>query len=136
MRGTTRHISVSGIMDPGLSLRTQKALKELAAPPAPQQQSQQRHQQHHRSSNTDNVSLSPPVFDLSRAANEAVHAELLEFFKSTVGENVTSEVGLVYKLPLCTTPLFLPPQRNGNRKSGGSTGHCLGASTFLFLFYL
>jgi len=79
-------------MDPGLSRRTQKALKELAAatfaaaPPIPKQQ--QRH--HHTIGN--NASSPPPVFDLSRAANEVAHAELLEFFKSTVGENVTSEV--------------------------------------------
>jgi len=95
MRGSTRHISVSFIMDPGLSLRTQKALKELAAatcaaaPPIPKQQQQQ--QRHHHAIGNKESSL-PPVFDLSRAANEVAHAELLEFFKSTAGENVTSEV--------------------------------------------
>ena len=96
MRSSTRHISVSSIMDPGLSLRTQKALKELAAatcaaPPIPKQQHSQQQQRHHHTIG-DNTSSPPPVFDLSRAANEVAHAELLEFFKSTVGETVTSEV--------------------------------------------
>jgi hypothetical protein len=65
-------------MDPGLSLRAQKTLKELltvATEGAP-----------------------PPRFnpdttiDLSRPFNEVIHPELLEFLKSTVEDKVASEV--------------------------------------------
>jgi hypothetical protein len=79
MRGT-RHISVSSMMDPGLSLRTRKTLNDLlpAFPTsAPPQQS------------FDPFST---TIDLSRAVNEVIHPELLELFKSTVEDKITSEV--------------------------------------------
>lgn len=65
-------------MDPGLSQRTKKTLQELvpafaaSAPPPPQ--------------------AGHLPIDLSRALNETIHPELLEFFKSTVEDSVTSEV--------------------------------------------
>ncbi|EOA91804.1 uncharacterized protein SETTUDRAFT_178211 [Exserohilum turcica Et28A] len=71
-------------MDSGLSQRSQRALGHLlptfatSAPPPPSQQQQQ--QQHVQ-----------PTIDLSRALNEAVHPELLEFFQSTQETNVASE---------------------------------------------
>jgi hypothetical protein len=77
MRGT-RFISVSSIMDPGLSLRAQKALEGLlpvAGEGAPPQ---------HLVSDT--------TIDLSHPLNEVIHPELLEFLKSTVEDRVTSEV--------------------------------------------
>jgi hypothetical protein len=81
----THFISVSAIMDPGLSLRAQKLLPEFTpgAPPPPQRQ------------------FDPDTtIDLSYAVNELVHPQLLEFFKSTVEDNVTSEVGLCLSM-LC-----------------------------------
>jgi hypothetical protein len=76
MRGT-RFISVSSIMDPGLSLRAQKTVKELLAvaadaPPTP-------------------FNFGTTI-DLSRPLNEVIHPELLEFLKSTVEDKVTTEV--------------------------------------------
>jgi hypothetical protein len=74
----TRFISVSSIMDHGLSLRAQKFLSEFAldAPPPEQQ-------------------FDPDTtIDLSCAINEVIHPELLEFFKSTIEDTVTSEVRL------------------------------------------
>ncbi|KAG9187385.1 hypothetical protein G6011_05256 [Alternaria panax] len=66
-------------MDPALSRRTQKTLKDLlpAFPAsAPPQQP------------FDPFST---AIDLSRAVNEVIHPELLEFFRSTVIDNITSE---------------------------------------------
>lgn len=72
-------------MDAGLSQRTQKALRELLptfAAGAPQQQPPPPHI-------TDPF---PPTIDLSRGLNEAIHPELLEFFHSTLEDNIASEV--------------------------------------------
>ncbi|CAN9159617.1 unnamed protein product [Alternaria alternata] len=66
-------------MDPGLSLRTQKTLKDLLpafSASAPPQQP------------FDPFST---TIDLSRAVNEVLHPELLEFFKGTVEDKITSE---------------------------------------------
>lgn len=74
-------------MDAGLSQRTQKALRELLptfAAGALQQQQQQ--QPPHI---TDPF---PPTIDLSRGLNEAIHPELLEFFHSTLEDNIANEV--------------------------------------------
>ncbi|KAF1946035.1 PLP-dependent transferase [Clathrospora elynae] len=66
-------------MEPGLSRRMVKTLNELlpafavGAPP----------EQHDAST--------PAPIDLSRALNEVIHPELLEFFTSTVEDKVTSE---------------------------------------------
>ncbi|CAE6995770.1 hypothetical protein PTNB85_04780 [Pyrenophora teres f. teres] len=80
-------------MDPGLSRRSQKVLAVAGGGGgggAPQQQWQS---QQHYTIDRDGDDASPAaLIDLSRATNEVAHAELLEFFKSTVGENVTSEV--------------------------------------------
>jgi hypothetical protein len=81
MRGTTRHLSISSRMDPGLSLRTRSTLDALlpafsaSAPPSQRP--------------FDPFST---TIDLSRAVNEVLHPELLEFFKTTVEEKATSEV--------------------------------------------
>ncbi|KAK1917487.1 hypothetical protein P3342_000200 [Pyrenophora teres f. teres] len=93
MRGSTRHIAIESAMDPGLSRRSQKVLAVAGGGGgggAPQQQWQS---QQHYTIDRDGDDASPAaLIDLSRATNEVAHAELLEFFKSTVGENVTSEV--------------------------------------------
>ncbi|KAF1836168.1 PLP-dependent transferase [Decorospora gaudefroyi] len=67
-------------MDPGLSRRAQKTLKELLPAFATG-----RHASQH-SDKPDNSTI-----DLSSALNEVIHPELLEFLKSTVEEHVTSE---------------------------------------------
>ncbi|EFQ93225.1 hypothetical protein PTT_09457 [Pyrenophora teres f. teres 0-1] len=77
-------------MDPGLSRRSQKVLAVAGGGGggAPQQQWQS---QQHYTIDRDGDDASPAaLIDLSRATNEVAHAELLEFFKSTVGENVTT----------------------------------------------
>ncbi|KAI0581814.1 hypothetical protein TUN199_06137 [Pyrenophora tritici-repentis] len=74
-------------MDPGLSRRSLKVLA-AAGGAAPHQQQQWGSQQQHT---IDRDGDDATLIDLSRATNEVAHAELLEFFKSTVGEDVTSE---------------------------------------------
>jgi len=66
-------------LDSGLSQRTQKALRELLptfAASAPQQQGDH----------------SSTAVDLARGLNEAIHPELLEFFRSTQEQNIASDV--------------------------------------------
>ncbi|RMZ74583.1 spindle pole body component alp14 [Pyrenophora seminiperda CCB06] len=89
------------------------------APPVVPQRKQKQQQQRHDTIDNNASSPPPPVFDLSRAANEVAHVELLEFFKSTVGENVTSEV-------------FAAPSLNGYGSGGGGEPRLRGALAAFF----
>jgi hypothetical protein len=78
MRGSTRYIVAPSMMESGLSRRTHQTLDALlpafaaGAPP-----------KHCDPSTT---------IDLSRALNEVIRPELLEFFKGIVEHELTSEV--------------------------------------------
>ncbi|EDU40965.1 Aminotransferase GliI [Pyrenophora tritici-repentis] len=96
-------------MDPGLSRRSLKVLA-AAGGAAPHQQQQWGSQQQHT---IDRDGDDATLIDLSRATNEVAHAELLEFFKSTVGEDVTTTLipTLTLKHSLALT-LAKPPTYN------------------------